>query len=513
MTPGIPVPRYARYAEALLPPTAELLVHGGDMRIAPDPALGTNQYGCRPLPDAGLLAFGSSTASVVSGAGFAAADSLRQQLLRAAETEAHPTIYARELGRMRRELLELCGVAAGRPECVFAASGTDIHLLAAQLVGNGQNEMPLTVMAEAAETGSGVPSALAGRHFSARSALGVDVVQGATMAGNMQVVAVPVRQVDGTLRETAAVDAEVAAQVRQAVAARRRVLLVLTDVSKTGLIAPSPACVIALHRQFAGKVEVLVDACQFRLAPATLRAYLERGFMVALTGSKFVGGPSFSGALLVPESSARRLRWRALPPAVAAYSSRAEWPGNWAAADALGDAANFGLLLRWEAALTELRSFRALPETEVHDFLQAFAAAVCGRLADSPSFEALPVASLDRRSLLDRPAWDQVQTIFPFLLYRPLAGGRKPLNRSETQQVYRLLQDDLSGSGDLLSLRCQLGQPVACGERDGTAVSALRLCASARLAVEALQGRDQAQRVIGHAIAALDKAALIVSAL
>lgn len=509
MTPGIPAPRYANLAEAWLPPTAELLVQGGDMRIALDPALGLNQYGCRPLPDAGLLAFGSSTASVISGAGFAAADSLRQQVLRAAETEAQPAIYARELGRMRRELLELCGVVGEHPECVFAASGTDIHLLAAQLVGNGQNEMPLTVMAEAAETGSGVPNALAGRHFSARSALGVAVAQGATMAGNMQVVAVPVRQRDGMLREAAAVDAEVAAQVRQAVAAGRRVLLVLTDVSKTGLITPSPACVIALHRQFAGKVEVLVDACQFRLAPATLRAYLEHGFMVALTGSKFVGGPSFSGALLIPESAARRLRWRALPPAVAAYSSRAEWPGNWAAADALGEVANFGLLLRWEAALTELRSFRALPEAEVRDFLQAFADAVAGHLADNPAFEALPVAPLER--LPAGGGWDCVQTIFPFLLYRPHAGGRRPLSRSETQQVYRLLQDDLSGREDVLSLRCQLGQPVACGERDGTELSALRLCASARLAVEALQGRDQAQRVIGYAIAALDKAALIVS--
>ena len=33
-------------------------------------AAGDNQYGCAPYPDAELIAFGSSTASVVSGAGF-----------------------------------------------------------------------------------------------------------------------------------------------------------------------------------------------------------------------------------------------------------------------------------------------------------------------------------------------------------------------------------------------------------------------------------------------------------
>jgi hypothetical protein len=31
-----------------------------------------------------------------------------------------------------------------------------------------------------------------------------------------------------------------------------------------------------------------------------------------------------------------------------------------------------GVLLRWEAALTELRRFRAVPDLAVHDFLQAW---------------------------------------------------------------------------------------------------------------------------------------------
>lgn len=511
MTLGIPVPHFdEQRAAAWLPPTAELLVQGGDMRIALDPVSGANKYGCRPVPDHGLLAFGSSTASTISAAGFAAADALREKLLRAAEPLS--VVYARELGRQRRELVELSGLAdvAGL-ECVFAASGTDIHLLAAQLVAHAQNRPPLIVMTEAAETGSGVPAALSGRHFSSRSALGVALVQGESMAEAVEVAAVAVRHGDGNLREAAEVDAEIESLVIRATAAGRRVLLVLSDVSKTGLISPSPACVLALRRRFADDVEVLVDACQFRLAPATLRAYLEQGCMVALTGSKFVGGPSFSGALLFPESSARRLRWRALPPVVAAYSSRAEWPASWAAAENLGNAANFGLLLRWEAALEELRRFRALDEVQVAAFLTRFADSVSARLAGDPAFEALPVAQLDRRALLGASGWDGVQTIFSFLLRCPVDGSRKVLSGAQMQQVYRLLQTDLSGADDSLSLRCQLGQPVACGERDGEQVSALRLCASARLVVEALQGGTE--QVIAQAIAALDKAALIAASL
>ena len=483
-------------------------MEGGDARIAPGPD-GLNKYGCRPLPDPGLVALGSSTASVVSEAGFAAADRLRDKLSLEAETGA--TLYASELERVRSELLGLCGISdlAG-VAAVFAASGTDVHLIAAQLAGAGTASPALAIMTEAGETGSGVPAALAGRHFSAHAALGGEVAAGTPIAGGtaLEVATVPVRLPDGTARPAADVDAEVEAMVTTA--AGRRVLLTLVDVSKSGLIAPSPGCVAALQRRLPESVEVLVDACQFRIAPATLRAYLQRGFMVALTGSKFVAGPSFSGVLLMPPQVAERLRGRALPPALRAYSSRAEWPRDWDSAGVLDDVANFGLLLRWEAALEELRALRALPEAQVARFLQAFAEAVQERLASDPLFEPLPVPQIDRRPLIETTSWDHIQTIFPFLLYHPDSGaGKMPLSRTETAQVYRLLQTDLDIPG--ARMRFQLGQPVACGSRDGVPVSALRLCASARLVVEA-QGEDgrNAAAVIGKALAALDKAAMLV---
>ncbi|HCE10402.1 MAG TPA: hypothetical protein DEQ40_17715, partial [Oxalobacteraceae bacterium] len=66
----------------------------------------------------------------------------------------------------------------------------------------------------------------------------------------------------------------------------------------------------------------------------------------------------------------------------------------------------------------------------------------------------------------------------------------------------------------ILGLRCQLGQPVACGARDGVAVSAVRLCASARLIVEATaQNGRHAAAVIQRALATLDKAAMLARSL
>jgi hypothetical protein len=511
-------------SEGGLPPTEQLLVEGGDARIALDPDDASNKYGCSPFPDPDLAAFGSSTASVISAEGYAAADRLRHKIFLAAGAEPESVTYTRELDLARRELLRLCGISGHAGiEVVFAASGTDLHLIAAQLAG-GTDAMPtLIVMVDPAETGSHVPAALAGRHFSSRASLGEQVIEGASIAssGAIEVVTVPIRRGDGTPRAAPDVDADFESLVTGAAATGRRILLVLVDVSKTGLIAPSPACVSRLQRRLPEVLDVLVDACQFRIAPATLRAYLAHDFMVALTGSKFLTGPTFAGALLIPATVALQLKSKPFPRALGAYSTQGDWPQGWDTDGCLENVTNFGLLLRWEAALEELRAFRAVPEAEVTRFLQAFACAVQDRLTRDPVFEPLTVPELDRRPVIEASGWDQLQTIFPFLLFHPETEGRKPpLNRAETAQIYRFLQIDLTNNSgpehaqttvDSARLRCQLGQPVACGDRNGVSVSALRLCVSSRLIVEATAQRGRnAAVVIARAMAALDKTAWLV---
>ena len=108
------------------------------------------------------------------------------------------------------------------------------------------------------------------------------------------------RYADGSVHDAAAVDAEFAAHAQRIVHGGGHCLLVLTDVSTTGLLAPSPACALRLRATFGYRLHVLVDACQFRIAPATLCGNLMHGFMVAITGSKFVTGPAFCDALLLP---------------------------------------------------------------------------------------------------------------------------------------------------------------------------------------------------------------------
>lgn len=487
-----------------IPSTERLLTDGGDARIVCGPN-GCNQYGCTPQPDREVVAYGSSTASTISAAGFAAADAVRNRLNSAAITESPAVTYEREMDRVRGELKSLCGLEEMTDlEIVFGASGTDLHLFASQLMVDTSAPCPLIVRVEAAETGRGVPDALAGRHFSDCAALGDAVLPNAPLdcGRPLEILEVKCRTAEGELRAAAEVDAEVARAVGRAAVMGRRVLLTVVDVSKTGLLAPSPACVDALRRRFPDLIDVLVDACQFRMAPSTLKAYLEHDFMVAITGSKFVTGPTFCGALLVPGRVTPRFKTRTLPRALKAYSARADWPRQWSARIALKPVANFGLLLRWEAALAELRAFHDLPEATVAEFLETFAEAITRYLSGNPAFELLSAPGLDRSPVAPADQWDRFSTIFSFLLLRPKSGARTWLNQGETKKVHELLR----------ASRCQVGQPVACGSREGVPVSALRLCISTRLIVDALSREGRGVRaVIAEALAVLEKTALLAS--
>lgn len=475
--------------------TAALLVSGGDERIVLDAVTGQSRYGCSPVPDADMAALGSSTATNISAAAFAAADALRASCADQLRSEEAHIVYAREIERQRVALLDYCGFTpANGIDVVLAASGTDIHLLAAALC-----QPRSTVLISACETGSGVPLALQGRHFNQYTACGESVTAGVAIGdwhGTTHFVAS--READGSLRAAQAVDADYADIVASSAASGGPVLLALTDVSKTGMIAPGIASVQALRAKFPGQLDVLVDGCQFRLAPATVRAYLAQGFMVALTGSKFMTGPTFCGALLIPPGLVERKCGKrvpnALPDALAAYSAAGDWPQRYAAGSALPAVANFGLLLRWEAALSEIARFAAVEESARLDYLRRFGDGIKTLLSSTECVEVLPVAAIDRGALGVVAGWDAEQTIFPFLLKD--ADGRI-LSCEKTLAIYRRLQSEGQDGR-----RFQLGQPVMCGQRDGQPVSALRFCASARMVADACGGRQRSD-VVGGARAAL----------
>jgi hypothetical protein len=444
--------------------TEGLLISGGDARLALDPATGANRYGCPPRPMPAVLDFASATASIVSPLGFSAADTLRRKIA------FNPVEQRRTIARIREEIPELLGLGdiAGLTT-LLAPSGTDLHALA---VGS-QAKAGLTVlMAAPAETGSGVPAALAGPPLRLAH----------PQRKGVELHSIALRQADGRPRAAGDVDRGFALAARQALDEGREVLLVVLDVSKTGLTAPSPAMVLRLMEN--PRLRVLVDACQTRLAPTTMAGWLRSGAMLALTGSKFLGGPSFSGALLVPAGMDNPVFHcpYALPQP--------------------------GLILRWEAALAELRAFRAVPDAGVSAILREFGAFLAERLAGGKLIEPLPGLPVDRGAMKITPAWDALPSIFS-LRFRAPSGAA--LGFDAVAKLHRQLRQDLSQvlKAPAAASIVHLGQPVACGSAEGQPTAALRLCLSARQLVEAVEA-GSAETLIRQADIILEKIALIL---
>lgn len=447
--------------------TAQWLVAGGDQRIALDAATGRNQYGCPAQPDAGLIGLGSSTASVISAGAW-------QEISQIPASDEHAW------EAMRQQLRHLAGVADD-VTVVFAASGTDAHHLAAQYVQTVSSQTLATIMVAPDETGSGVAAALR------------DNSDGATLT------TIALRHHDGMPRASMDIDADVVAATEAALAQQQHVLINMIDVSKTGLAAPSMDSVAALCAQHPEHITVVVDASQFRLASASLQAYLDNNYLVVITGSKFVTGPCFSGAVLIPQRVAQSWQRYPVPASLQTVSYAWDWPRSFDVSALPLQAGNHGLYLRWRAALYELRAFHALNSGDIQHFLSEFSAAIYTKLSSNATFEILPVPALCRV----QQTWDSEPSIFSFVLYH----HQQPLSQSQTLVVYQQFSATaLSGQ------RFQLGQPVPCGMRAGTAVSALRISTSARLVVAALSpaglGREA---VIAQALAALDKVASLVS--
>lgn len=514
----------------LLGPTESLMATGGDARLAVDPATGLNHYGCSHRPRPWAITFASSTASSLSERGFAGAETARLSLLAGALHDRTDAAACSLDAGIQAQIAAHFGLTA-EEGVVLAPSGTDCELYALALAARAPGGRPVgNILIAPEETGSGVPLAAMGCHFANDTARGLAVTRGARIDGfraDTLVVNVPMRDADGHVRAPADVDAETCRLTHELRHAGRHVLLHRLDLSKTGLLAPGldaleQACAPDGHD---GECpDVVVDACQARLDPLRVRAYLDRGWMVMITGSKFFTGPPFCGALLLPAAVRRRLDGGdPLPAGLGAYSHRHAWPAG-RAVDVLPVGHNIGLILRWRAALSEMAALSAIPRAVVHDRLKHFLAAVEARITRDPHLELLPPVPPQRADLDN--AWDCLPTIMSFFVRAPdsKAGTFRPLALPQARQLYAWLNTDLSDlvpandpDAAVASVLCHIGQPVPLAHPDlpGVLAGALRISAGARLVSgepshEGMDPTGRLQREARNVSRVLDKVGLIV---
>lgn len=337
-------------------------------------------------------------------------------------------------------------------EAILCPSGTDALLTAAAFLARERPGEPMTaILPAASETGSGVPLAVTCRRFD-----GADPSDRPLFECTITTVEIPLRSADGEPRSD---DAVVEAFASAAAEAPGRPIVYMTYGTKTGLIAPvTPP----------PGMDVIVDACQSRIEPATVARYVRQGWPVVVTGSKFFGGPAFSGAVLFPKA---RL------PVGAGQTLRASSRTSPSGPDA--DPVSLGAMLRWIAALDTIEAFAPLA-AGMPAFLKSRAAAVSFGLGRNPAL--VPIGGLASAG----SGWSSLPSIFTFAVRDP-----KDRDRLLSTADLRPLYERLASAGILL------GQPVGLGRFGG-----LRIAVGAR---DLLAG-PSADRDLPRLFAALEEA-------
>ncbi len=426
---------------------AAALLSGGDERLVADPVSGRNRYGltARPAPDETF--FSSSTASTITPRGWRAAATAWRRL------HCHDPRERQCFPAWFDDIRRRVAAFAGAGEAILTASGTDAELAALAIADDAAAARPITnIVVGPGETGRGVPLAAGGLHFQSSA-------RHRRLAGwedrDIRVERVEIRGPGGFPRSASEVDAEVLVKAEAALAQGRAVIAHLLEVSKTGLSGFSRAAASKLREGAPGRVFVLADCCQMRGSPSRIGELLDRGFLVAVTGSKFFCGPPFCGAVLFPDFLRARLKNFRLPEGVAAQTARYDWPACLrGGSEGFACHANIGLGLRWEAALAEMATFAAVPPALAEKIARNFRALAIER-AGQAGLRLLDEAS---------GGSDWARTILPIAA---------PRSAEQAAELQRALRRPAGAWGEAARV-FHVGQAVAIGPDQ-----ALRVCLGA----------------------------------
>lgn len=477
--------RAASRALVLSHPTEVLLTLGGDQRQTVDWKRGTNSYGLSPRPVPWRSQFGSCTASSPSPRAFDAARDLRHDLVRAAIDDLLDDAVESVADSIRSGVLAAFGLEDD-VEVVLTPSGTDAEFVALGLAADVAGPVHTLILAPN-EIGSGSSMAARGRHFSSKSpfadGLHVEMPLDGFESLTTGVSTVDVRDQAGQLRSPE----EVEADMQSIIEGHDGVILVhAVEGTKTGIRLPRAETLSRWDALYGDRLITVVDAAQVRVDQSTVTAHVKSGRLVIVTGSKFFGGPPFSGAVLVPRAITERASVTG-PAGLAEYLSHHDIPARLGGLrSAASVSTNYGLILRWAAAMAEITSFlNASPE--IRDEIlrrlalgvrQVLESASHVRIVESP-YSTIP--SQDDRGLDDLP------TIFTFLV---IGGDGEPLGMEAAKRVHLLLVEDLAdeeygfvsddpSSRKVVHQSFHLGQPVLINLGDGNTAGALRVAIGA----------------------------------
>lgn len=477
-------------------PVEYMLMSGGDFRLNIDPETLLNKYGCRPFPRPEAFTFASSTASSISNTAYNKAQHKRISLIKEGLKEGIENIerkFAKEIRRGIRSALHL----TSDTKIVLGPSGTDISLYISGICQALYNKEITHILVAADETGSGVPLALQGCHFSNSTSQGKKVNKGELLDGfrKTDLKKINLRNESGHLKSTATVDEEVYEAIYQTLKDGKQAVLHIIDQSKLGYYAPSEKCLTRLNKEFGDSLPMVVDNSQFRMDPEDIKSYLTKGYLMIITGSKFFTGPPFSGALLIPEKIVKR--WGEvkglLPKGLYDYTYQNDW-FVFPFTEKLAEGINIGLEMRWFASLEEIKRYYKTPLSLRVLGIEMFCNLVDKSIRESKFLEHIRGFNQISKQKVDLVKMRNRKTIFPFFV----KFEDRVLNKSELDMLYLLLNRNLSKEFEnetdeikrLAGQPCHIGQPVACVYTDGSPSGVLRINLGSRVISESWKELD-----------------------
>ncbi|MGJ0508751.1 MAG: hypothetical protein ACR652_16815 [Methylocystis sp.] len=430
-----------------------MLISGGDERIWLDPVTRRDRYGAPASPAPEELWFSHGAVAAISPRGYAAAT---RAFYAHARMGADPAALFDDIRTRIARLIGLPGI-----EVALTPSGADAEYAALAIATTLLGPSIVNIVIAPDEISEGAATAASGAHFGDTAAFAPHVERGAPLAGWPADTAllrrVAIRDARGRPLSSFEIDRAAAREAAAALQTGRAPLLHVLDASKTGRAGLSRKTARDILECTGDRALAVVDACQLRCSFEQIRADLEAGFLVMITGSKFVGGPAFCGALLIPPAIAGRLRGMTLPAGLAAYMARLDWPADLAGAFSSGSfvAANLGLALRWTAALAEMEAYAGTPPS-LRDAIHA-------RFAETVRRAVAGNAELD---FLDAECWGLGA---PATLYPIITRDGDP---AQARRLHDLLAAPI-GAYDApdLDRACHLGQPIVIGGRAALSVS------------------------------------------
>lgn len=422
------------------------MTQGGDARILLDPKTKLNRYYSGPYPR-DLIAFASSTANDLS---VDAMDYLLGFFGDNASALDNGTEYDKFLDDAREQILGAYGLDA-TTDIFFAASGTDLEYVALLAVAGRSSLGVCNLLLGSDEVGSGCIHSAAGNYFANETPLSHLCQPGEPIAGLPQVNLgdFPVRDEAGTAFDSGQISDAMANRIEAALADGQHPLIHIVHGSKTGLVLPHLDDIDRLAKRFGVDVSFVVDACQARITSDALADYLARGIIVFLTGSKFMGGPPFSGFALLPAGIVKAAA--PIASGMAHIFRRAEVPKDWVGRDILNNDGSTGLALRLAASLFELDRFQKLSLAQVARVVAAFGEAI-DRLATNLGIAKVSSAApAESEWPSEHPI--EMQTLVTLDLSHDSTGAqRRKLDFDDATRIHKALID----SG------IRLGQPVRC---------------------------------------------------